>query len=1121
MEKYLRIKFLKHRIKSLIIFLSCFFLLTGAAYSQQNKKGNITLNIENQSIRNITRAIEKQTEYRFFYSDELKDLDKTISIRCQDESIENILKQIFRSTDLIYKINDNRVISIAPKVNNQKTEPQNTISGSVVDEKGEPLIGVTILIKGSSAGTMTDINGLFTIENVKPSATLVFTYVGYEPIEQPVGNKQNFHIILKEKLRELGEVVVVGYGSQRKVNLSGAVSMVTVDEQLAGRSITSTSTALNGLVPGLMVQQSTGMAGKDGATLRIRGLGTVNSGSPLIVVDGMPDIDLDRIDMNDIENISVLKDASSSAVYGSRAANGVVLITTKKGRSGKVNVNYSGNFSIGKATDFYEFLADYPRALTLHNQAATNGNSGAIYKDGTIDEWMAKGMVDPLMYPNTDWWDVIFRTPFTQSHNLSATGGNDNGSYYLSVGILDQEGLMINNDFNRYSFRANLDQKINKYIKVGLNATGQWSDQKYPLDEGLLSYGKTTTWDMVRAVAGILPQHPVTGEYGGAMAYNEDLLASNLLATYSVHNNKLERKDFNGMGFFEWQPLSFLQFRADYGLTYRNDFTKSWSMPTTLQNFQTGQPGYETVTKSTGITDYTRERTKTILNAHAIYNEEIFKGHDLRFQFIYSEEYWHERSQGSSRNDRFHPNLTEIDGAGVTTQSASGSSSKEGLRSIVTKLNYDINDKYMLQALVRWDASSKFSKGHQWGTFPSVSAAWRFSEEPFFENLRKTVDNAKIRLSWGKVGNNSGVDRYYQKDTYSSYPYTFGDNVLVEGYAPYKLIDPNFTWESTEMTNLGFEFAFLNNRLRTEMDLFNKLTTNMIRPGQKSRLLSGFEAPDRNIGEMRNRGFEITLGWQDQIADFSYGINLNYAYTKNKLLQWNERLGRGDKFIGYPYEMVYAYKAVGIAQSWEEIANAPYHNDNLAPGDLIMEDINGDGVIDTNDRIAYPNAMRYIPTSDFSLKLNAEWKGFDLSALFQGNAGRKNFWIDNFNNVNIYASRYSFQEHHLDTWSIENRNAKYPRLTTGSNGGYNQAQSTFWLYSCDYIRLKNLQIGYRIPKSILKHIGVQSARIHLSGENLFTITKWPGLDPEKLPKSGSEIPYPLVRTYTLGINITL
>lgn len=1114
-----------HRL--LVILIACII----AAAS--NGLAAITISLKGVTLKMAMREIEKVSDLHFIYKSDLPGLETRVSLQVKNVSDSEALDRLFADTGLVYTIKGGNNVVVLQAGTGKETDKKTvtpaverfTLTGTVRDSSdGEPLPGALVRLKNDHAvATTADIDGNFSlsVDSCAPHTVLEVSYIGYSRQDVLIGDKSHLDINMSGSQTVLDEIVVTGYGSQRKVNLSGAVSMVNVDETLASRAVTSTSSALNGLIPGLMVQQSSGMAGKDGATLRVRGFGTVNNSSPLLVVDGIPDIDLDRIDMNDIENISVLKDASSAAVYGSRAANGVILITTKKGKSGRVSVNYSGNFSIGCSTGFYDYLDDYPRALTLHNQAARNGNSAVAYKDGTIDQWLTMGMVDPVMYPNTNWWDVIFRNPFTQDHSLSATGGSDTGTYYLSVGILDQEGLMINNNFTRYSFRANVDQKIGRYFKAGLNAAGQWSDQTYPMDEGLLTYNTTYTWDMVRTVAGILPQHPATGEYGGVMAYGEDILSSNLLANYSVNHNKLERKDFNGMGFLEWQPLSFLQFRADYGLTYRNDFVKSWKMPTTLQNFQTGRPGYELVARNTGVTDTTTERTKTILNFHAIFDKEILAGHRLRFQFIYAEEYWHLRSQRSERGDRAHPNITEIDGAGLTTQKAGGSSSEEGLQSIVTKLNYDINDRYMLQALVRWDASSKFSKGYRWGTFPSVSAAWRFSEEHFFESLKPIVNNAKLRFSWGKVGNNSGVDRYYQKDTYKSYPYTFGNNVVADGYAPYKLIDPEFTWESTAMTNLGLELAFFNNRLKFEADIYNKLTTDMIRPGQLSSLLSGLDAPDRNIGEMRNRGAEFNISWQDRVGDVSYSIGLNYSYIRNKLLKWNERLGRGSTFLDYPYQMVYTYKAAGIAQTWEDIVNAPYHSDYIAPGDILIEDVNGDGVISSSDKIAMPGYMRYIPTSDFSLNLHAGWKGFDLGVLLQGCAGRKDFWIDNFNKVNVFASRYSFQRHHLDSWAIDNRDARLPRLTTGNNGGYNQEQSTFWLYSCDYVRLKNLQLGYKVPEKLLEHIGISSVRLHLSAENLFTLTKWPGLDPEKLPKDGSEIPYPLVRNFSIGINISL
>ena len=1106
----------KHHFKLRPALLSLCMLTFIGGYSQT---GQVNLNLKNATVKELFKEIEKQTSYRFSYRDIEINNKGGITISGQGKEVKEVLTNELAKQELSYTVSGNKIIVSTAKKEAVSTK-EKKITGKVIDTKGEPVIGATIMEKGTTNGTITDFDGNFTL-NVSDNSMIEISYIGYQSLSVKANSNNLMAITLKEDSELLDEVVVVGYGTQKKVNLSGAVSMVNIDKKMTSRPITSTSSALNGLVPGLMVQQSSGMAGNDGATLRIRGLGTVNNSSPLIVVDGIPDVDLNRIDMNDIASISVLKDAASAAAYGSRAANGVVLITTRRGTEGKINVNYSGNFSIGKATNFYEFLDDYPRALLLHNQAATNGNSGTIYKNGTIDEWMAKSMIDPILYPNTDWWDIIFQTPFTHNHNISANGGTENGKYYISIGILDQEGIMINNDYKKYSFRSNVDQKIGGKINVGLNASGQWSINNYPKDDGLLQYGEASSWDLVKSPAGILPKHPQTGEYGGAMAYGEDILANNPLSVYEVNHNKKEIKDFNGQTYIEWLPLYYLKFKADYGLTYSNQFIKSWSMPTILQNFQTGNPGYETVSKSAGIKDYTKENMKTLFNISATFEKEIFKSNNLRLQMIYSEEYWHERYQEGSRNDRFHQDLTEIDGAGLDIQSAKGSSSAEGLRSFMAKLNYDAYGKYMLQALIRWDASSKFSKGHRWGMFPSISAGWRFSEESFFKPLKNIIDNAKLRISYGKVGNNSGVDRYYQKDTYESYPYTFGDNKIAEGYAPYKLIDPNFTWETTTMTNVGFDFDLLNNRLGIELDYYNKYTSNMIRPGEISTLLSGLDAPDRNIGEMRNMGFESTLSWNDKINDLFYHVSINYSFNKNKLIKWNERLGRGEVFCGYPYEMVYTYKSAGLAQSWEQIENAPFQNDYLAPGDILIEDINGDGYISSEDQIAMPGIMRYIPKHDFSINIGAEWKGFDFSALFQGNAGRKNFWIDNFNQVNVFPSKYSFQKHHLDSWTLYNRDSLLPRLTTGSNGGYNQERSTFWLHSCNYLRLKNLQIGYTIPKYILSVIGVQNLRIYLSGENLFTITKWPGLDPEKLPKKGSEQPYPLIKTFSLGINISI
>ena len=1105
----------KHHFKLRPALLSLYMLTFIGGYSQT---GQVNLNLKNATVKELFREIEKQTSYRFSYRDIEIDNKGGITISGQGKELKEVLTNELAKQQLSYVVSGNKIIVSTAKKEAVSTK-EKKITGKVIDTKGEPVIGATIMEKGTTNGTITDFDGNFTL-NVSDNSMIEVSYIGYQSLSVKANSNNLMAITLKEDSELLDEVVVVGYGTQKKVNLSGAISMVKVDENLSSRSITSTSSALNGLVPGLMVQQSSGMAGNDGATLRVRGQGTVNNNSPLIVVDGIPDIDINRIDMNDIESISVLKDASSAASYGSRAANGVILITTKKGKNGKMNIKYSGNFSWAKPSNFYESLSNYPKAMLLSNYAQTNTNTSPSYLEANIDEWLSKGITDPILYPNTDWWDVIFRKGFTHNHNISASGGSEKGNYFLSVGALNQEGLMINNDYKRYSFRANVDQEINKYLKAGLNISGQWSENSYPYSQGLLEYGEKSTWVLAETPAGILPKHPITGEYGGGMTINEK--DNNPLANYEQRKNINEKKDFSGIGYIEWTPIKELKFRGDYALTYRNEFTKSWAMPTNLIDFQSNSLAYELIPKSASITNNTKENYKSLINLHAVYNKEIFKEHNLSVNFIYSEEYWHSRSQSSSRSNRFHPNLSEIDAAALDIQKASGNSSAEGLRSVVAKLNYDIKNKYMLQTLIRWDGSSKFSKGNQWGTFPSISAAWRFSEEKFFTRLSPIINNAKLRISYGTTGNNSGVGRYDQKDVYNSYPYTFGSkNFIAEGYAPYKLIDPTFTWESTQMTDIGLDISLFNSKLSFEIDFYNKLTKDMIRPGEISSLLSGFEAPDKNIGKMLNRGFEFYLRYNDNIGNLFYGIGVNYAYNKNKLLKWNERLGRGSIFENYPYQMIYTYKSKGIAQTWEDVNNAPYHGDYLSPGDLIMEDINGDGIITSSDQIAMPNVMRYVPKHDFSFDINAKWKGFDVNILFQGNAGRKNFWIDKFNETIISSTGSALQTMHLNSWSLDNRNALLPRLIGDetNSGGFNQKTSTFWLYSCNYLRLKNIQLGYSIPKNILYPLGVKSLRIYLSTENLLTFTKWPGIDPEKLPNDGFEMPYPLTKTLSFGLNI--
>lgn len=999
-----------------------------------------------------------------------------------------------------------------------------TAKGVVLDEATrEPLIGVSVVEKGSGTnGVLTDIDGKFEIK-VPAAAELVFTYVGYNTLTLAASSSL-MDVILSENSKDLDEVIVVGYGTQKKVNLTGAVAAVKIDENIASRSLTNVSSGLSGLVPGLSVMQSSGFAGFDGAALQIRGFGTVNNTDPLVVVDGMPDVNINRINMSDIESISVLKDAASSAVYGSRAANGVILITTKSGKNqSKAKISYTGSYGISDATNFYPYLADYSRAMALQRRAAGSGNTTSGFRDASIEQWMAMSLVDPVLFPNTDQYDEMFRQGSIQSHMVSASGGNDKMNFYLSIGLVDQKGLQINNDYDRYNMRLNLDYKIRDNISVGIKTDGQWTQTNYPRGAGLETAG------LQYAVSGILPRHPETGQYGGAMAYGENSAAGNVLAEYNLYKSERTQQEYNGSVYVDWEIIKGLKFNISYALKYYNYFIKSYQTVDTQWNFQTGLPS-RTMPPDDGLSNTINQGHKTMFSGRLSYDREIFKGHNIGLMFAATEEYWFDRYLGVLRKERLDPSLTELDASNGALQvpgsGNAGYTNDEGLRSYIGRLNYTVLDRYLLEANFRYDGSSKFSPGHQWGFFPSVAVGWRISEEPFFEKLKNTVTNAKLRASYGTLGSNSGVGRYEQKNTLATTNYILNGNI-VKGFSANKMINKDFSWEESRVTNVGLDMGFFKNRLTVELDWYDKLRTGMIRPSDLSSLLTGYSAPRKNIGDMRNRGFEANIGWRSKVGDLNYSVNLNVSYNQNKLEKWNEWLGKGWVFLEMPYYFVYTLDAYpGLIQSWNDIYNAPYQGNYqyMAPGDILTRDKNGDGQVNGEDRHAYSTRSRDDFTGQYGLNLYLEYKGFDLSALWQASTGRWDFWLDAFNNVNVPANRFGFQEFHLnDTWTLDNRNASMPRLVTGS-GGRNRDETSFWLYDASYLRLKNLQIGYALPKSLLNKISFDRVRIYATAENLLTFSKWPGVDPEK-PKgnrsnnNAESDAYPLVKTFSIGINI--
>lgn len=987
------------------------------------------------------------------------------------------------------------------------------VTGIVKDNSGEAVIGANVTVKGSTNGTITDLDGKFSVQ-ASPNATLVISFIGYTTQEIKLQGKTNVTVTLTEDSKALDEVVVIGYGTQKKVNLTGSVAAVKIDETIASRSITNVSSSLSGLVPGLVVSQSTGFAGGDGASLKVRGLGSINNSDPLIVVDGMPDVDINRINMNDIESISVLKDAASSAVYGSRAANGVILITTKSGlKESKAKVSYNGSYAWSSPVEFYDYMADYSRALTMHMRAAASGNSSTNYRQASAEQWLAMSMVDPILFPNTDQFDEMFRTGAIQNHTVSASGGSDKMNFYTSIGIMDQEGLQIHNDYSRYNMRLNLDYKIHDNVKIGVKTDGTWSERQTPRGSGLETGG------LKYVISGVLNQHPETGEYGGSMAYGENTSAGNAIAEYEAYRTNTSRKEFNGNAYIEWEPLKDLKLNVSYALRYYNEFSKTVQNVIKQMNFQTGEVSRTMPDTGDLINNSNYEGHKTLFQGRISYEKEIAKGHHIAAMFNAAEEYWYNRSLYAQRKNRLHNSLEEIDAASPSEQTNSGSSNSEGLRSFIGRFNYTMFDKYLFEFTFRSDGSSRFAKGHQWGFFPSAAMGWRISEEKFFEPLKRTVSNAKFRASYGTLGNNSGVGRYEQKETMSTTNYVVGNNTLVTGFSANKMVNKDLSWEETRVFNVGLDLGFFNNQLTAELDWYDRFTTGMIRGSSISSLLTGYSAPRINVADLRNRGVEANITWRSKIRKFDYSINVNASYNVNKLEKWGDHLDRGWTMLDMPYHFLYIYEAYpGLIQSWGEIANAPYQgNDHIAPGDIMIKDINGDGQISDLDKKAYTNKYRDTPMGQFGITLTGAYKGFDIQALFQGNYGRTDLWLDDLNTNTIPQDRYAFQQFHWnDTWSLDNRSASLPRIVTGNQGSRNREESTFYAYNTNYLRLKNLQIGYSIPERYMQKIGFNRARIYLSGENILTMTPWKGIDPEK--PHGNDF-YPLVKTYSVGLNI--
>lgn len=998
-----------------------------------------------------------------------------------------------------------------------------SVSGTVTDDTGEALPGASVLIAGTTNGTITDVEGHYSL-NVPDAqtATLIFSFVGYLSEEMPVANQNVINISLVPDILSLGEVVVVGYGTQRKATVTGSIS------EIEGKDIVKSpqpnlSNALAGRFSGIVTNNRGGEPGYDGSSYTIRGLATTGNNDVLVVVDGVPGQigGLERLDPNDIESISILKDASA-AIYGSRAANGVILVTTKRGTTGKPTISYSFNQGFSSPTRLPD-MAEAATYAEIRNEIAyynnVDGGMNQVYDETEVQKF--RDGSDPLNYPNTDWQKASLQNVSLQNqHSLTVNGGTEKVNYFLSLGKLYQDGLYKDGatSYKQYNFRSNVDADITDDLRVGLSLSGRQENRQYPTEGA--DYIFRSIYRAYPTVAAVYPNGlPSTGIENANPV---------IMATEAGGLNQNPVSVFNGVlrGSYALPFLEGLSVDGFFSVDKSFGKSKAFRTPYTLYNYAAATDTYNETVAGGGPDQQASLSEEQIMRSMMVSNIKLnfkksFGKHFIDAFVGYEQSESNEQYLGASRlhfPTQETPELSQ-GGAAAADYDNWGSSYNFTRKSYLGRFVYNFNEKYLAEIQMRVDGSSIFPEGNQYGFFPSVSAGWRISEEPWFENAVSFIDDLKLRASYGKLGNdNVGQFQYYDNYSFNN-RYVIGGDVAT-GIDLTKLGNPNITWEEATKTDIGINAAFLKNfsleLIYFEQKRSNILTTrNASIPGT-SGIVNPFDAeslvPSENIGKVNNKGFETTLSY-NRSGDFSYGISGNLTFAKSELIFKDEAPGVLDyqQETGRPLNTYLLYNVIGIFRTQEDLDNYP-HVVGAKPGDLIYEDYDGDGEITADDqtRTEYGN----IPQLTYGLSLNAAWRNFDISALFAGQSRVSQYVLAESGTVGNFYSSWADNR-----WSPSNPNGSFPRVderasSSVSGGLY---RNNFWLNDASFLRLKNVQIGYNLPTDLLSRVNIAGVRIYASAFNLLTFTKVEDYDPEGSSESGQF--YPQQKIINLGVNI--
>ena len=963
------------------------------------------------------------------------------------------------------------------------------VKGKVMAD-GEPVIGATVLVKGVSTGTATDMDGNFSL-NVASKAVLVVSSIGYETQEVPVNGRKLINVVLKSDVVALKDVVVVGYGVQKKVNLTGAVSSLSTDE-LEGKPIANVLEAMQGTTPGLVIQQGTSTPGSV-PSINIRGLNTMNNNDPLVIIDGIEG-SLANLNPADIEQVSILKDASSTAIYGSRASNGVVLVTTKKGKAGKVEISYDFMYGVQQPTSLPK-IADSWVYAELYNEAAVNSGRAAKFTPEQIAQYRNGG-------PNVNWVKELYNRNSPQSsHSVSMTGGNDQLSYMASLGYLDQSSMFKGPDYGykRYNARLNVSHKVTNNFTLNLTSQFARNDIK--------EHAYWTEW-IIEQANRMPPIYPIKNE-DGSYNYPAGSNSNGLQRLEEGGYRQNVNDELLGTIQAEWEVYKGLKLIGSAG-------GRVWN-----NKLHENRKAFEGTGDSENKLTEQFYRSKNITtNLMVTYNTKIGK-HSIGGLLGYAYEGFSEKQFSTSRlteDSKYDIFVGDLSGDKVSN---TGSASDWAIYSGFARATYNYDEKYLLEFNIRNDYSSYFAKGNRSGVFPSFSAGWRISEEKFWSVLKPYVPSLKIRGSWGLVGNNRiGAYQYMQTVSVKN-GISFGDKLAQT--AEFASANPDLKWETTRMANIGFELGLLNNDLNITFDCFNNRTkdilVNLPVPG-----LFGNGAPIQNAGKVETRGWELSVNYRLKTGPVVHNFAGNISDSFNEVIdtRGTEIIGGSDVQTiikeGYPLYSYYAYRSDGFFQNEEECQKGP-HLEGITPkpGDIRYLDKNGDGVIKPDDdRFIVGNDF---PRYTFGFTYGLEYKGFDFSMMWQG-VGRRNKWmrgesVEAFHNNN----EGPVMDFHQDRWTPNNPDATYPRLTMGAESANNAAKSDFWIQDAKYLRLKNAQIGYTFPQQWMKKLYVKNLRIFASVQNPLTFTKMKGgWDPE-YTGDGSGRAYPVARVYSFGLNV--